>query len=419
MWAEPLVRAALSAVDAERATTAGLERLQAAERLPPVSVFAFGKAAWPMARAACRSVDVKQGLVLAPAAEGVDADALAPLVVLAGHHPWPEPGDEAHGRAFLSLAQSLGASDVALCLVSGGGSAMLELPVVGLSLSELAADQRLLMRAGVDIELLNAFRSRLSQLKAGRLAAAMGEARVISLILSDVPGHPAATVASGPTVAEIEGIDVPAALEGRGLLERISPASRRALEREPTKLRLPRRIEQHVVADGRAAMRAMQGALEARGLRVEERHECIEGEARIVGEALYRECRERCRRESLDAIVFYGETTVTVRGSGRGGRNQELVLSALRQFDGARLLCFGTDGIDGDSAHAGAFLDESVVRRARALGLSADDALRDNDSARFFEAAGGALVTGSTGTNVADVGCYLRAPQERAVASSA
>lgn len=342
---------ALAAVDAETATAATLDRLG---DLRDCTVLAFGKAAVPMARAALAAGVVKRGIVLGL---GPSPPSLGPLRYLRAGHPVPVPDAAEHGREVLALARSLTADDVALCLVSGGGSAMLELPREGLTISDIVRQTEHLLRSGAHIAELNAARAPMSQLKGGRLADAMAPARVINLVLSDVGGHGPEVVASGPTV--------------NASATTVLVAENRTA----------------VVAVARAGLELVPGL--------------IHGPARSAGAGFYAGGRGGAR-------VAGGEAVVEVRGDGRGGRNQEFALGAAAAgWAGGLVLSFGTDGIDGTSDAAGALVDDAVVARARALGFDLDDVLARNDTHGFFEAAGGQIITGPTGTNVADVALFL------------
>lgn len=349
------VDAALEAVEPGRVTREALRRLSGQGiGLKRCVVFAFGKASLGMARAAVEEVAPRAGLVLGPA-EG----RLGPLRLVAAGHPVPRPDAAARGREVLDLARSLGPDDVALCLVSGGGSAMLELPADRWTLERIRLRTRELLRAGVDIGRLNRERASMSQLKGGGLARAIAPARVVNLVISDVPGHGPEVVASGPTWVE-----------------------------EATSI---------VVADNATARDAA-----AASLGLEPDPEITRGVAARAGRAFYLGTAPPGR-------VAGGETTVEVTGPGRGGRNHEFALGAADLYRGGLLLSVGTDGIDGASDAAGALLDEVVVSRARDLGLSPARALADNDSDPLFAAAGGRIQTGPTGTNVADLHLCLRA----------
>ncbi len=337
--------AALAAVDAEGATRAALreETLSAG-----LYVLAFGKAARGMARAA---------LDLEPVGGFVVDTTGADLGVLSGRlggHPVPHPRAADVGREVLDWARRRGPEDTVLCLVSGGGSSMLELPVDGLSLDEVVARTRAHLRGGSDISTTNAARREWSLLKGGKLAAAMAPARVVNLVLSDVAPHGPELVASGPTVA---------------------PG-----------------VSTRIVADGLTA-----AAAAAHALRVDVAREPLEGEARVLGRSIVR---------GPDG-VWFGEPRVTVAGQGRGGRCRELALAALPGIGDGVLLAAGTDGVDGVPGGAGAIVDAATLRAAGRRGLDPTQALADNDSATFFEGLGATVITGPTGTNVADLVLYL------------
>jgi len=360
------LEAAVGAVEPRGATRAIVRRLREdGEVLDGCVVLAFGKAARAMAEGALEECAPRGGLVV-----GFEEGPLGPLRSVAASHPVPGERSVAAGREMLDLARSLGPADVALCLVSGGGSAMLEVPADGVTLEELRAETDRLMRAGADIAELNARRCELSRIKGGRLAEAIHPARVINVILSDVPGHGPEVVASGPTLPS-QGSQV--------------------------------RVRTEIAGDNLTAREAMVACLASHGLRVLHRDGFAAGEARRVGAAFYRDARA----SGADAVVWGGETTVDVRGDGIGGRNEELVLGALEVWRGGLLASIGTDGVDGASEAAGALLDGDAVSAARAQSLDGADHLARNDADRFFARVGGRIVTGRTGTNVADVCLYL------------
>ncbi|HEY8430465.1 MAG TPA: MOFRL family protein, partial [Sandaracinaceae bacterium] len=256
---------------------------------------------------------------------------------------------------------------------------------------------RRLMHAGADIAELNAVRSALSRLKGGGLARAIAPARVCNVVLSDVPGHPLSIVASGPTCAPpTEAPRARDVLERYGLLGSLGPGARAALERRRAPIRAPIRTE--LAADNGTARAAVVERARALGVAMEDRPGFFAGEARAIGASI---------APSDRAWVWGGESTVVVRGAGRGGRNQELVLAALSGWKRGLFVCFGTDGVDGSSDAAGALIDEHALRVAKERGLDPARALANNDAGTFFEALGTALRSGPTGTNVADLCFYL------------
>ncbi|MEB2311931.1 MAG: DUF4147 domain-containing protein [Sorangiineae bacterium] len=368
-----LIDAALAAIEPRRVTILALERARrAGARLDGCTVFAFGKAARGMAEGALAACEVRGGLVVSYD----DRGALGPLALRRGGHPLPLPDAAEVGREVLALAERLGPDEVALCLVSGGGSTMLELPREGVTLDEIARVTARLGRAGAPIEELNHARSALSRLKAGGLARALAPARIVNVVISDVPGAGPELVASGPTFAP-------------------------ELAATTTTL---------VAADNLTARRALVEAARARGLVLEDTPSYFRGESREAAPAWLGACRARADHAERDGFVWGGETTVTVRGAGRGGRCQEAALGVLARgyAEAGLFVALGTDGVDGSSAAAGALVDRAVGERVRACGLEPRAALDESDSDAFFRAARSRVVTGRTGTNVADLWLYLR-----------
>ncbi len=358
-----LADAALRSVDAEAATARALREFDLPRR---VFLLAFGKAAVPMARAALRAVPDAWGFVIAP--EEVE---LPGLISFVGGHPLPGLRAEDHGRAVLAAAQALGPDDVALCLVSGGGSAMLEVPADGHRMDEIRATTAKALKAGVGIDTLNRVRRELSAVKGSKLAEALSPARLVNIVLSDVPGLPPSVVASGPTW---------------------SPQA-----------------EWVVAADNETAQDAIVDAAASLGVRLVRIEAIVNGEAREAGARLVQVAAQLLRDDpTLDGIVTGGETTVLVKGDGRGGRNGELVCGAASDLGEHLILSLASDGADGTSDSAGALLDSEGVRLATALGGPLEVALSENDTARWLRSAGLLLRTGATGTNVADVQLVLR-----------
>jgi len=421
-----LADAALAAIEPTHVTARAIAQLRT-ERgisLDGCQVIALGKAARAMARAACEQLNPSGGLVLSHSAG--DDDALAPLRVLRADHPLPSRDAIAHADEAVALMRSARAGDVVLCLVSGGGSAMLERPIGGVTLDDLALISRVLMRAGATIEALNAVRTALSTVKGGRLLAeAAAGVRVVTIAIADVPGSALALVASGPTVrpsaASVDAANGGAANGGAGrvlrhlgveaqLGPRVIAAIVAGAAREAAMVRAE--VSTMLAADDVTARDALVEAARARGLRIGVLPRRLSGEAREEGPRFVVEARALARDASLDGVVATGETTVVVHGSGRGGRNQELALASLVEVGawGELLLALATDGQDGTSGAAGALVDP-LVAAEHPLGTRerfVRAALVANDSARFCAAQRCALETGPTGTNVADLALWLR-----------
>lgn len=384
-----------------------------------VLLLAAGKAAPAMAAAAEAVLGsrLEGGLVVATA----PGPRLRRARLQLAAHPHPDRRGLRAALAAEELARGLGRDDLLLVLLSGGASALLPAPVPGLSLEDKAAAARLLMESGADIHELNALRRHLSRLKGGGLLRAAAPARVACLALSDVVGDDPADIGSGPVSADPTTFaDVLAACRRRGLLRQLPPAVRRRLEdgaagRVPETLRagdaLLARCHYAVVGSGRLSLAAAARAARGLGWRPHVLTTRLQGEAREAGRvlgALLRECGESGRPFApATCLLACGETTVTVRGRGRGGRNQELALGAAEALDGCAapvlLASLGSDGRDGRSPAAGGLADAGTAGRARALGRPVSEALAASDSHGLLARLGDALVTGPTGTNVADL----------------
>jgi len=343
-----------------------------------------------------------------------------PVEVVEAGHPLPDEAGVAGTRRMADLLAGATGRDLVLAVISGGGSALMTLPAGGLSLADLQATTGLLLRSGATIVELNTVRKHLSQIKGGGLARLAGEAQVISLILSDVVGDPLDAIASGPLVPDPTTFaDAWAVLQRYGLDDRVpSPVRARlragldgALSDTPKPGDpLFARVQNVVVGSNRLAAEAAVETARARDLNALLLSTFVEGEARQVARVaagLARELVAYDRPVPRPAcLVWGGETTVTVRGSGKGGRNQELALAAALAMEGLPgivLVALGTDGTDGPTDAAGAVATGETAARARALGLDPGAHLADNDAYPFFAALGDLICTGPTGTNVNDL----------------
>jgi glycerate-2-kinase len=374
-------------------------------------VIAVGKAAEGMLDAWLAGGPVARALLIVPHAprrvlHGVD------LVVAS--HPVPDARSADAAERALALARSTNPGDQLIVLLSGGTSSLLALPAPPCTLDDKIAVSRLLLRAGVGIEAMNTVRRWLSAVKGGRLAAA-AQGEVLTLAISDVVDagdREAATIGSGPTLADRSSPD-----EARAILERAWPAVDEWPERVRRRLSAPvaelrqevaqtRPTPFHIIGSRQTAMHAAADRARALGYRVRVHETPVVGEARDAAHALAQILLDDDGHGSV-CHVWSGETTVTVRGAGRGGRNQELALAASVRLEGCTrpwlLASLGTDGVDGPTAAAGAIVDPSTAGRARDLRLDVAAALAANDSAPVFEALGDAIVTGPTGTNVGDL----------------
>lgn len=374
-------------------------------------VVGAGKASAAMARAVEDHWDGPlEGLVVTRYGHGV---ACRGIEVIEAAHPVPdEAGMRAAGR-ILERVSGLDEDDLVLCLISGGGSALLAAPAPGVTLADKQAVNTALLRSGASISEINCVRRHLSAIKGGRLAAACHPARVLTLLISDVPGDDPTDIASGPTVADPTrcadalavlkryGIEVPAAVgqvlsSGRG--ESVKPGDSRLA-----------RSEWHLVASPRMGLEAAARVAREAGIQPYILSDRVEGEAREVARvmaAIAREVADRGQPFAAPCVLLSGgETSVTVRGGGRGGRNVEFLLSLGLALDGhpaIHAMAADTDGVDGQEEIAGAFLAPDSLARARALGIRPAEALADNDGHGFFGALGDSLVTGPTRTNIND-----------------
>ena len=403
-----------------------------------VAVLAVGKAAFGMAEAATEVLGerLRRSDVLlvthdeaepsarfeALAAAGEAAGPAGPEALRSGH-PLPDERGLAAAREVERRAAALGAGDLALVLVSGGASALLPSPPPGIRLEDKLEVTRQLLRGGATIHELNAVRKHLSTIKGGGLLRALRPARVATLALSDVIDDDPSVIGSGPTAPDPSTFeDARAVLERRGVLEscpapvreQFEAGARSELEETP-KPGDPifDGAIYRIVGGNRTSVRAMAASC---GQDVEVEPAPLEGEAREVGAML----AKRFAAAAPRAWVAGGETTVTVRGAGKGGRNQELALAfALEAARGPLadrrdwvLLAAGTDGRDGPTDAAGGIVDGTTAERIRRAGVDPLAALADNDSHRALDAAGALLRTGATGTNVADVAVFLSGNQE-------
>ncbi len=348
------------------------------------------------------------------------------IEIIEAAHPVPDAAGEIAAQRLLAFVQGLTADDLVLCLISGGGSALLPLPLPGLMLAHKQTVSRALLKSGATISEMNCVRRHLSAIKGGRLAAACHPARVLTLLISDVPGDDPMDIASGPTVADPStcddaldvirryGIDVPTevlAVLQSGQGESIKPGDARL---EGTEVRM--------IATPQMALEAAASVAREAGYSPYILGDALEGEARDVGKVLAGIALQVAKSGQPVAapcvLLSGGETTVTVRGNGRGGRNVEWLLSAAITLHGQpriHALAGDTDGVDGQEEIAGAYLAPDSLSRAWALGLRPMDSLANNDGHGFFEALGDSVITGPTLTNVNDFRAILiDAPAESA-----
>jgi hydroxypyruvate reductase len=379
-------------------------------------VVGAGKASAAMARALEQHwPGPLEGLVVTRYGHAVPCERIE---IVEAAHPVPDAAGERATRQILDKVRGLGEDDLVIALISGGGSALLTLPPDGLSLADKQAVNRALLACGADIQEMNCVRKHLSAIKGGRLAAAAHPARLVALLISDVPGDDPSVIASGPTVPDRSTF-----ADARAILEKYQIAEPAAviahLERAAEETPMPgdpvfRRVTNIIVATPQRSLEAAAKAGERNGVTPLILGDSIEGEAREVAKVMAGIALQTARHGQPApppcVLLSGGETTVTVRGRGRGGRNVEFLLALAVELQGLPdvfAIAGDTDGIDGSEENAGAIVTPDTLERAAALGISAKARLADNDGHGFFEALGDQLVTGPTLTNVNDFRALL------------
>jgi glycerate 2-kinase len=421
--ARDMQKAALDAVEPAAAVRRFVQRngttLQVSDRaynlaqVQHIYLLAAGKAALPMAAAtaAILADRLTSGVALTKYghAEACGRPLPESIEMIEAGHPIPDENCLRGARAIADLAQMAGEADLVLCLISGGGSALLTLPAGELSLADLQHLTEALLRSGATIGEINTVRKHLSAVKGGNLAHLVSPATLISLVLSDVIGDPLEVIASGPTVPDPTTVDdAQRVLAGYG--EPLADPSHYLRETPKPGDPIFEKVQNVVIGSNRQAALAAAACARQRGFHTLLLGTFLEGEAREAGKlaaGLAKAVRAHGDPVPPPAcLILGGETTVTVRGKGKGGRNQELALSAaiaLAGWPDILLMTLATDGGDGPTDAAGAVVTGSTVERARASGLDPHAALAQNDSYPFFQALGDLIQTGPTGTNVNDL----------------
>ncbi len=409
---ETLFTSAVAAADPEKVIAANLPERPKGRTV----VVGAGKGAAQMAAAFERHWDGPlSGVVVTRYGYAAPCEKIE---VLEASHPLPDENGLLASKRLLTEVSGLTEDDLVVALVCGGGSALLPSPPPGLALEDEIAVNRALLASGAPISAMNAVRKHVSMIKGGRLAAAAYPAKVVSLIVSDIPGDDPALVASGPTLADASTRE-----DALTLIERYSldlPANVMAWIKSPNSaapspddLRFARN-EVRLIASASVSLEAAATEARAAGIEAIILSDAIEGEARDVGgvhAAIAREVAGRGRPFTKPVVVLSGgETTVTIRGKGKGGRNSEFLLALALGIDGANgvsALAADTDGIDGSEDNAGAFADDTTIARLVAQRLDAAALLQKNDSWTAFNALGDLFKPGPTGTNVNDFRAIL------------
>jgi hydroxypyruvate reductase len=427
-----VLAAALAAADPAVAVRGAMQRtgdlltigdqtydLSQVQRVLLVSV---GKAGLALAAAAADllGAQLHAGVVVVKDLPPPAALAGLPLNIIAAGHPVPTTASVQAAQAVADLLADTTPDDLVLTLISGGGSALLTLPVAGVTLADLQQLTQALLGCGATIGEINTLRKHLDQVKGGGLARLAAPARIATLILSDVVGSPLDVIASGPTVPDRSRFaDALEILRRYDLLDQTPPSMRVHLEAgahgqiaETPKPGDPlfTRVQNVLIGSNVQAAQAAQAAAQAAGMHTLLLTTYVEGEARVAGQFLAAIARELALRgnplPTPACVIVGGETTVTLRGNGRGGRNQELALAAAIALDGlpnAFIVTLATDGGDGPTDAAGAVASGTTLARARAAGIDPHEHLRTNDAYPFFAALDDLLRPGPTGTNVNDL----------------
>ena len=388
-----------------------------------IYVVGAGKAAAGMARAAEEVLGglITEGFVVTTGTSGVQTGGLDRIALAYASHPVPDDRGVEAATRIKEIAAAANEDDLVICLFSGGASALMALPASGISLHDKQEVTRLLLGSGADIGEINMVRKHLSGIKGGRLAEAAWPATVSTLIISDVIGDDIGTIASGPTAPdETTFLQASEILKMRGVYDRLPETVRAHLGRgclgainETPKpgADLFDRVDNLVVASNADALKQAAEVARYMGFTTSILKGPLEGEARDAARGLAGAIAEYRRDGRTPAcIITGGETTVILAGKGKGGRNQELALAFAIETEGESgisALFAGTDGIDGPTDAAGAFVDGETVTVAAAMGMDAGEYLQENDSYAFFKAAGGFFTPGPTGTNVMDIAVIL------------
>ncbi len=403
-----ILSAALEAVDPYVAVQQNLPTLDGR-----VFGLGIGKAALPMMDALAARIPISGGIAVTKFGSGLSRDS---YTIIEGGHPIPDARSLYAGEKVMEFVSSLREDDTLVCLISGGGSALVTAPDV--PLEDLQTLTSLLLASGARIDEINTLRRQLDRIKGGGLARAT-KAKIISLILSDVIGNPLEAIASGPTVPDPTTMEDALMILDKyfGTLTTETQRHRDSLNSVTQWLRGSKhtiddqsifaQVYNLIIGDNSIVSQAAlkQAALE--GFHAEILTNELQGEAHEVGAMLAKKLREEStKRPRPFCLIAGGETTVTIKGKGKGGRNQELALSAVAELAGlenAMLVALATDGDDGPTDAAGAVVTGESARRAESLGLDAADSLSHNDAYPFFDALGDLIKTGPTGTNVNDL----------------
>jgi glycerate 2-kinase len=414
--------AALQAVDPYKSTSLYTDKIRSifqSGKYKRLMVIGFGKASCPMAKSIEDQLFdfTDSGIVITKYKHCPSPNMLKKIRIYEAGHPVPDENGLIATEAIINLLKGVDKNILLICLISGGGSALFVSPYEGITLNEKQKVTELLLKAGANISELNTVRKHISKVKGGRLAEIAYPAKIISLILSDVIGDKFDVIASGPTAPDkIKYNEVLNVLEKYGLIA-LTPTSVLDILHKGANGLIPetpkegdkafRNVENIIIGNNRKALEAAKTKAEKLGFHAEILSSEISGEASDVGRWFAKKAIEaKGKEQRAKCLISGGETTVTVKGNGLGGRNMELALSfamEIEGIDGITLLSAGTDGTDGPTDAAGAIVDGETIKKAKAAGLNPEEYLKNNDSYNFFKKIDGLFVTGPTGTNVMDV----------------
>jgi glycerate 2-kinase len=417
--------AALQAVDPYKSTSLYTDKIRSifqSGQYRNLIVIGFGKASCPMAKAIEDQLFdlIDSGIVITKYKHCPSSYKIKKIQIFEAGHPVPDENGLKATDIIINYLKGADRNSLLVCLISGGGSALLVYPYEGVTLGEKQRVTELLLKAGANIGELNTVRKHISKVKGGRLAEIAYPAKIISLILSDVIGDKLDVIASGPTAPDkMKYNDALKVIKKYGLTE-LTPSSVLETLHKGANGRIPetpkegdkafRKIENIIIGNNKKAIDAAKIKAESLGLQAEILSSEISGESSDIGKWLAKKAIETCNllsaRHNRKILISGGETTVTVKGNGLGGRNMELALSfaiEIEGIDGITLLSAGTDGTDGPTDAAGAIVDGETIKKAKAIELNPKEYLENNDSYNFFKKIDGLFVTGPTGTNVMDI----------------
>ncbi len=406
--AEYIIKESIAAVLPDAAVKRSLEKRRFDR---PVVLVAIGKAAWRMAKAAYDELEgnVARGVVITK--YGHSEGPIGPLEICEAGHPVPDENGVAAARRALEIVRGLTPEDTVVFLVSGGGSALFELPAGEATLEDIAGITRQLLACGADISEINTIRKRLSAVKGGRFALACAPAHVLCIALSDVLDSSVETIASGPAAPDPTTCAQAKAIISRYALnipEHVLPLFDIETPKHVS------RVEFDVSGSVTALCIAARDAASRLGYVASIRTTTLNCEAREAGKLLANSAKnlniEQMPYPMRFAIILGGETVVHLKGNGKGGRNQEIALAAARDIDGLKDVCIfslGSDGTDGPTDAAGGIVTGETAAKIREKGLSIDEALENNDAYPVLKAVDALIMTGPTGTNVNDISVLL------------